>query len=76
MARKPTVAEERRHLAFARKQLRLDDLTPERRAVLEEKARTISARLAGKCEVCGRALRDPDSVARGMGSYCSHQVAA
>jgi hypothetical protein len=78
MAKQPTVAQERRQLDYARKALagEYGALSDERRAVLEFKVKTISKRLAGKCQACGRKLTSAESLAAGFGSHCIHQQRA
>lgn len=59
-------------LTYTRRTILADDTTPEQRAEAVALAGALEAALAGacRCSRCGRALRDPVSVARGIGPEC------
>lgn len=48
-----------RWLTYCETQLAGDDLTDQRRTVLDQKADVYRRALRGRCRCCGRALKDP-----------------
>lgn len=63
-----------RYLAYCNGQLGDPDLTDDRRAVLEAKARFYRRALVGHCTICGRELTDPGSVELGIGPDCAEKL--
>lgn len=57
-------------LAYVEAELARPDIHPDKRAAFEGKARLYRAVLADSCRKCGRALKDPTSLADGIGPEC------
>lgn len=68
--RKTPVATLRRSLAYIDAELAKPDIAPGRREALAAKRPYIARQLEGRCRRCGRPLRDPSSVAEGIGPEC------
>lgn len=62
-----------RWLAFCETALAGDNLTDQRRTVLEQKADVYRRVLKGRCRRCGRALSDPEAT---IGPECVKTVAS
>lgn len=70
--RRPTHTQIARWLAFCEFQLTLDDLSPERRSLLEQKAAVYRRQMQGRCRRCGRSLKDETAT---VGPECATKTA-